>query len=173
MKKEIPIPDGVNVEIENKKVKVIGPKGQLEKEFKYFFDIKMSNDKNSFIVESKTDKKKEKAVVGTVVAHVKNLIRGVTDGFTYKMKVVYTHFPITAKVEGNKIVISNFLGEKTNRYADILGNTKIEIKGQDIILTGTSKEDVAQTAANIETATKISKKDRRVFMDGIYITKGR
>lgn len=173
MKRELVIPDGVNVEIENKKVKVSGPKGHLEKEFKYFFDIKMSKDKNNFIVESKTDRKKEKAIVGAIAAHVRNLIKGVTEGFTYKMKIVYTHFPINVKIEDNKVVISNFLGEKTNRNANILGDTKVEINGQDVVLTGSNKEDVAQTAANIETATKISKKDRRIFMDGIYITKGR
>ncbi len=173
MKKELLIPTGVNIEIENKKVKVSGPKGQLEKEFKHFFDIKIQKEDNKIVVSSDSDIKKVRAMIGTIAAHIRNMMKGVTEGYTYKMRVVYTHFPVTVKTEGNKIVISNFLGEKTLRTANILGDTKVEINAQDITLTGPNKEDVAQTAGNIETATRLSKKDRRVFQDGIYILKER
>jgi large subunit ribosomal protein L6 len=85
-----------------------------------------------------------------------------------KMKIIYSHFPVTIKIEGNKFFIQNFLGEKLSRIADIVGNTKIEVNGQDITITGPSKDDVGQTCGNIEIATKITKYDRRVFQDGIY-----
>lgn len=170
MKKEIEIPNGIDVEIENKKVKVRGEKGELEKEFKYFYNIKIEKTDNKIVITSDSDKRKVKSMVGTILAHITNLIKGVTEGFTYKMKIVYTHFPITVKTERDKVLISNFLGERISRVAKIVGDTKIEISGQDLTLTGINKEDVAQTAANIEIATKISKKDRRVFQDGIFIT---
>jgi large subunit ribosomal protein L6 len=64
------------------------------------------------------------------------------------------------------------LGEKVPRIANILGDTKVEVNGQDIVLTGTNKEDVGQTCANIEQACRISKYDRRIFQDGIYKTSG-
>jgi len=86
------------------------------------------------------------------------------------MKVVYAHFPINVSVEGKLVVIKNFAGEKTPRHAHIFGDVKVDVKGQDIVLKGLDREEVGQTAANIETATKIRRKDIRVFQDGVYIT---
>ena len=97
--------------------------------------------------------------------------KGVTRGFTYEMKVVYSHFPIKATVKGSEFVIENFLGEKFPRRATILIGTKVEIQGDRVVLTGPDIEAVSQTAANIEQATKIKGFDPRVFQDGIYITK--
>ena len=97
------------------------------------------------------------------------MIIGVTNGFEYKMKIVYSHFPVKTTVKGDMFVIENFLGEKHPRRADILGDTKIKVKGDEVILTGHNKENVGQTAANIEQVTKIKGYDPRVFQDGIYI----
>ena len=97
------------------------------------------------------------------------MINGVTSGYTYKMKIVYSHFPITVKVEGNKVIIENFIGERSKRYAKIMPGANVEIKGDDVIITGIDKESGSQTAANIQQATKIKDKDPRVFMDGIYV----
>jgi len=172
MKKELTIPENVKVEIQNKHVKVSGPKGENEKEFKYFFDVKIEKKDNKMVVTSSSDRKKVKAIVGTIIAHIKNMIKGVTAGYTYKMKVVYSHFPATVKVEGKEVQVHNFLGEKVPRIADIVGNTKVEVNGQDIILTGLNKEDVGQTCANIEQTCRITKYDRRIFQDGVYKTEG-
>lgn len=168
MIKEVVVPQDVNIEIEGKTVKVSGPKGELEREFKHFFDIKMEKKDDKVIVSSDSDRRKVKAMVGTIASHIKNMIIGVTGGFTYKMRVVYSHFPVTVKVEGNKVLIHNFLGEKVPRVAKIVGNTKVDVQGQDIILTGINKEDVGLTSSNIEQTCRITKYDRRVFMDGIF-----
>jgi large subunit ribosomal protein L6 len=98
------------------------------------------------------------------------MIVGVTNGFEYKMKIVYSHFPVKTSIKGDQFIIENFLGEKHPRKANILGDTKINVKGDDVILTGPNKEDVGQTAANIEQITKIKRYDPRKFQDGIYIT---
>jgi large subunit ribosomal protein L6 len=172
MEKELIIPDKVTVDVDNKTVKVTGPRGNLQKQFKYFHDVTITKKENKLVVVSKSDKKKVKAIVGTIVSHVKNMINGVTKGYTYKMKIIYSHFPVTIKIEGKKFLINNFLGEKLPRIADILGDTKIEVNGQDIVLTGSNKEDVGQTCANIEQACRITKYDRRIFQDGIYKVSG-
>ncbi len=169
MENELVIPENVTIEIDNKQVKVSGPKGELERVFKYFHDIKIEKKDNKLVVSSPSDRKKVRAMAGTIIAHVRNMIKGVTDGYTFKMRIVYSHFPVTIKVEGDKFLINNFLGENIPRVAKILGDTKIEIKGQDIFLTGTDKEAVGQTCGNIEQACRITKFDRRVFQDGIYI----
>jgi len=172
MEQELIIPENVTVEIDNKTVKVTGPKGTIQKQFKYFYDISITKKEKKLLIISKSDKKKVGAMVGTIIAHTKNMLKGVTEGYTYTMKIVYSHFPVSIKIEGDKFLINNFLGEKVPRVAKILGETKVEVKGQDVILTGPNKEDVGQTCANIETACRITKYDRRVFQDGIYKVSG-
>lgn len=168
MEKFFIIPENINVTVENKTVKVKGPKGELSKTFKYFFDIKIEKKDNKIIVISESDRKKVRAMIGTIIAHIRNMVDGVTEGFTLKMKVIYSHFPVTVKVEGNKVLINNFLGETLPRVANIVGDTKVQVNGQDITITGPSKDDVGQTCGNIEIACRISKYDRRIFQDGIY-----
>ena len=84
------------------------------------------------------------------------------------MKIVYSHFPITVKVEGKKILIENFQGERASRVSMIRGNTKVDVKGDDVIITGPVLTDVSQTAANIQLKSKVKNKDHRVFLDGVY-----
>jgi large subunit ribosomal protein L6 len=85
------------------------------------------------------------------------------------MKIVYAHFPIKTAIKGDTFVVENFLGEKCPRKTKILGDTKVTVKGDQVLLNGPNVEDVGQTAANIERATKIKGFDPRVFQDGIYI----
>ena len=167
--KEVRIPEGVKVEISGNKVKAIGPKGELEKSFIIPKDVKVEISEGSIKVSTENEKRKIKAIVGTIAAHIRNMIDGVTKGYVYKLKIIYSHFPITVKVEGDRVIIQNFLGERKPREAKIVGNVKVEIKGQEIIVSGIDIDAVGQTAGNIEQATRIVGKDRRVFQDGIFI----
>jgi large subunit ribosomal protein L6 len=97
------------------------------------------------------------------------MITGVTKGYTYKLKIVFSHFPISVKLEEKNIVIENFTGERKARYTKILGDVKVKIETDDIILSGINLEEVSQTAANIEQATRVKGKDVRVFLDGLYV----
>jgi large subunit ribosomal protein L6 len=99
------------------------------------------------------------------------MVRGVTSGYSYKLKIVYAHFPITVKVQDKekRLLIENFTGEKTPRIIRIVGTAKVKVVGDELHVQGTSLTDVSQTAANIQTGTKIKEKDQRVFLDGIYI----
>ena len=108
-------------------------------------------------------------MVGTFTAHTKNMCRGVASGFEYRMKVVYSHFPIQLKLQGNRLEINNFLGEKKSRYATIVNGVTAKIGNDEIVLSGIDKELLGNTSANIEHATKIRNRDPRVFQDGIYI----
>jgi large subunit ribosomal protein L6 len=167
---ELVIPEGVNVEISNHSVSVSGPKGNLKKELELEKATKVERIENRLKISSESDKRKIKAKIGTSVAHVKNMIDGVTKGFVYKLKVIYSHFPITVKVEKDRVMIQNFLGERTFRIAKIVGQSQLKIEGQEISVSGINLEEVSQTAANIEQATRIVGFDKKVFQDGIYIT---
>ena len=167
--KEVIIPQQVSVEVAGDKVKVSGPKGQIERQFKTFYDIKIEKTKNKMKIFSESEKRKVKAMTGTIAGHIKNMIKGVTQGFTYRLRVIYLHFPVTVKVEGDKVLLQNFLGERTPRVAKIVGDAKVEVKGADIEVTGIDIEEVGETANNIEQAARIKARDRRVFQDGIWI----
>ena len=166
--KVVEVPEGVQVEVEGKVVKVKGPLGELKRDFSHA-PVEIRLDGNKVIVEAYWPKKRERAMIGTVAAHIRNMITGVTKGFTYKMKIVFTHFPIQVTVEGDKVVIRNFLGERAPRIAKILPGVKVEVQKEDVLVKGIDIEAVGQTAANIEQATKVKGKDVRVFLDGIYI----
>ena len=164
----VQIPENVDGTLDDRIVTIKGEKGELIRDFSHA-PIKISLDGKTVTVQASWPRKKEAALVGTVSSHIKNMIKGVTTGFTYKLKIVYSHFPITVKVGGNQLTITNFTGERNPRNAQIMGTTKVILKGDDIIVQGINIEDVSQTAANIQNSTKIRNKDPRVFLDGIYV----
>ena len=169
----VEIPEGVTVEIEGSKVRVRGPKGELERDFSHAKGVRIrkfeKDGKEYILVETFFANRKRKALVNTVAAHIRNMITGVTKGWRYKMKIIFSHFPINVKIVGDRVEIHNFIGEKAPRIAKILPGVSVKVQGRDLIIEGIDIEKVAQTAANIEQATKIKDFDRRVFMDGIYI----
>ena len=171
MERVVPIPEGVEVTPTTTGFKVKGKLGELERDFDMsLIKTEKRGDSIALIMDKERPRRKEKAMLGTIAAHLKNMIKGVSEGFEYRMKIIYTHFPMNVSVQGNEVVIKNFFGEKHPRKARIVGQTKVEIKGQEIVLTGINKEEVGQTAANIEQATRTRHRDVRKFQDGIYIT---
>ncbi len=164
--------DGAEVQIEGMKVRVKGPKGEIERDFGFpelRGLIEISVDGDRVVVRPKSGRRKVLAMAGTIVAHIRNMVIGVTKGYKYVMKIHYVHFPMTVEVKGDEVIIKNFLGERGVRKAKIRPGVKVEVNGQDVIVTGISKEDVGLTVSNIERATTIGRKDRRVFQDGIYL----
>jgi len=160
----IKIPDGVEVEVSGTRVMVKGKMGKLDKDF-HIRNIKIEKKNGSIEISSEIA---DQALINTIKSHIKNMFEGVSVGFSHKLQAVYSHFPINLEVKGDQLMIKNFLGEKKPRMAKIVGDVKIEIKGQELVVSGASKEDLGQTCANICSATRIRKKDSRVFQDGIY-----
>ncbi len=168
---EVEVPDNVDIEIQGKVVKVKGPKGEITKDFSHARNIVISKDGNKVYVKAYMGRSKDKALVNTVASHINNMIVGVTKGYRYYLKIVFTHFPMNVSVEGDKVVIKRFLGGQDTRVARILPGVKVTVKDRDVIVEGIDIEKVGQTAANIEQAVRVKDKDRRVFIDGIYIYK--
>jgi large subunit ribosomal protein L6 len=164
----VEIPDRVEVSVDGRSVTVEGEKGTLMRDFSHApVSIQLDGDKVK--VQTSWPRKREAALVGTVKSHIQNMITGVRKGFTYKLKIVFSHFPISIKVREKTVAIENFTGERSPRIARIMGNTKVTIKGDDVVVQGIDIEDVSQTAANVQRATKVKNKDPRVFLDGIYV----
>jgi large subunit ribosomal protein L6 len=166
--KTIQVPENVDVSLVGKKINVKGAKGSLTRDFS-FATIEIEGEGKNIRIWAKWPRKKEAALVGTIHSHINNMITGVTKGYQYKLKIVFSHFPITVKVQGKFVLIENFTGERKARRIKILGDTKVKVEPDDIVVEGLNLEEVSQTAANIEQATRVRGKDPRVFLDGLYV----
>jgi large subunit ribosomal protein L9e len=117
--------------------------------------------------------RKQLACVRTICSHIENMFVGVTQGFFYKMRFVYSHFPINVTLTGENVEIRNFLGEKRVRRVKLLDGVSYErstATKDEIELTGNDIANVSLTAAQIQQATSVRKKDLRKFLDGIYVS---
>lgn len=162
------IPDGVNVSIQDGTITVIGPKGELSRRYDgQRVAVKVEGSDVTVEPIGKATRE-QKALAGTIQSHVTNMAQGVVKGFEVKLQLVYSHFPVSLEVKGQTVFIKNFLGEKNPRHADIVGQTKVDVKGQAITISGIDKEAVGQTASNLIGATGVGHRDERVFQDGIY-----
>jgi large subunit ribosomal protein L6 len=166
--KTIQVPENVEVSVDGKRISFKGAKGSLTRDFS-FAPVAIEGDGKNIRVWAKWPRKKEAALVGTIYSHIQNMITGVTKGYSYKLKIVFSHFPISVKVQDKTVLIENFTGERRPRRVKTLGDVKVKVEAEDIIVEGISLEDVSQTAANIEQATRVRRKDPRVFLDGIYV----
>jgi large subunit ribosomal protein L6 len=164
----IQIPDDAEVALEGKKVAVKGAKGTLTRDFSQT-PVSMELQGKTLRVWAEWPRKKEASLVGTIDAHIQNMITGVSKGYKYKLKIVFSHFPISAKLSGKTVLVENFTGERSPRRAKIIGDVEVKIQSEDIIVQGINLEDVSQTAANIEQSTRVKRKDPRIFLDGIYV----
>jgi large subunit ribosomal protein L6 len=166
--KRIEIPSECQVSIEDKTIKINGPKGSLERSFPEP-QTKIKREGNELIVTTHVNRKKSRALVGTVIAHVRNMLTGVQHGYEYELKIVYSHFPITMEIREDTVIIKNFIGERGVRTARLIGDVQVKTTEDEVFITGIDIEHVSQSAANIQQACKIRDKDRRVFLDGIYV----
>lgn len=166
----IKIPSEVKIDIKDKIITVSGPNGTITRDFRFARTISIEKQEHNIKLFVYFPRKAEKSLINTLTSHIQNMIYGAKNNYIYRMKVVYAHFPMTIKVEGKRLFIENFLGERAPRIAKIYGEkTKVSIEGDDIIIESPVIEEVGQTAANIQLRTKIKNKDPRVFQDGIFV----
>ena len=165
---EIELPEGVTAQVEGTTLKIKGPKGELERKFmapRFVFVV----EGNLLKITAKNATKREKTLAGTLKAHANNMVKGVTEGHVYKLKICSGHFPMNVSVNGNQFVVKNFLGEKIPRTFKIKEGAKVKIEETLVTVEGMDKEIAGQVAASIEQLCRITNRDIRIFQDGIYI----
>ena len=150
-----------------------GPRGKLERSFKHVqLDMRMVSDQK-LRVDLWFGTRKQVATIRTICSHVENMVIGVTRGFLYKMRFVYSHFPINVSLAGRTVEIRNFLGDKKVRRIPLLDGVEYtrtaDVKDQ-IELTGNDVGAVSLTASQIRQSCNITKKDLRKFLDGIFVS---
>jgi len=163
----------VTVDINARVVTVKGPRGELTRDFKHInMDLRKVGEKN-IRVDLWFANRKQLACVRTVCSHIDNMMVGVTRGFEYKMRFVYSHFPINVTLNGDVVEIRNFLGEKRVRKVKLIEGVKYtrsaDVK-DEISLTGNDIAAVSLTCAQIQQSTNVRNKDLRKFLDGIYVS---
>ncbi|GFT59450.1 60S ribosomal protein L9 [Trichonephila clavipes] len=171
----VKIPGDVQVKVRARIVSVRGPRGSSQKNFRHAqIDFQLQgNDK--LIVTKYFGIRKELATIRSICSHIENMIKGVTQGYEYKMRLVYAHFPInvTTSKNGSVVEIRNFLGEKIMRSVKMHpGVTCVNSTRQkdELILQGNEIEAVSLSAALIHQSTLVKNKDIRKFLDGIYVS---
>ncbi|MFP4401881.1 MAG: 50S ribosomal protein L6 [Candidatus Nanoarchaeia archaeon] len=166
----VEIPEGISVEVVgNNIVTVKGEKGEITRQLRYP-RITIHTQENQVLMSTKYFSKSLKTIMGTYRAHINNMIKGVSEGFEYNLKVVYSKFPMTVEKKEDTLLVKNLLGEKVPRIVKIPKGAQVDVKGEDITVTGIDKEVCGKAAALIEQSTRITHMDRRVIQDGIYIT---
>lgn len=170
---EINLAEGSSSSIAGDVVTVSNEGKSLSREFRHP-KVTVRQGDSSLVVFCDLPRRADKAIAGTWAAHLRNMVKGLEEGFEYKLRAVYSHFPMTLKVEGNRMIINNLFGEKVPRVAKLPWSpSEVEVKVEnktEVTVKGSDREKVGQTAANIERACRIRNRDRRVFQDGIYIT---
>ena len=164
---ELEIPENVKVSFKSYMLTVEGPLGKTYKNFRKI-PVSIEINDNMVLLKAQGTRNANYAIMNTARSIIRNLLEGVIDGYTIKMKVVFSHFPINVKIDGKQVLIENFQGERAPRVTKIWGKTKVVPKGDDVIITGHVLTDVSQTAAEIENNSRVKNKDHRVFLDGIY-----
>jgi large subunit ribosomal protein L6 len=166
---EVEAPASVIIKKEGNLIQVKGTLGTVKKDFTKL-PATVTVEGNKVTIKPYGTRKRDLAVTNTARSIITGMIKGVEKGYTYKLKIIFAHFPISVKVRGKEVHVENFFGERSARVSRIIGDaTKVSIVGEDVVIQGPSLEDVSQTAANIEQSTKIKGKDQRVFLDGLYI----
>jgi large subunit ribosomal protein L6 len=166
---EVEAPASVTIKKEGNLIQVKGPVGTVKKDFTKL-PATVTVQGNKITIKPYGTRKRDLAVTNTARSIIGGMIKGVEKGYTYKLKIIFAHFPISVKVKGKEVHVENFFGERSARISRIIGDaTKVSIVGEDVVIQGPSLEEVSQTAANIELSTRTKGKDQRVFLDGLYI----
>jgi large subunit ribosomal protein L6 len=169
LERTITLPEGFTAEAKENELTIKGNSTELTREFD-LGRAKMKVNGTDIVLSAKGATRRESTMIGTTWAHVNNMIKGLSTDFEYILEVCNVHFPMNVKAEGDHITIKSFLGEKVDRVAKIVPGSTVEIKGTQITVTSNEIEKAGQTAANLEKATRLKGRDRRIFQDGIFIT---
>ncbi len=175
VEKTVEIPDDIKVDMKQIRggytVEIEGPKGKIEKDFTRL-SVKISLEDKKFVITSHFGKKREASMVGTIAGHLKNMIQGVKELYTYQVQIITSHFPATVEVQKSVVLIKNLYGRRDPIEVPYDSSVDIKVKGDLVTLTGINKELVSQAAARLAESSRLRgrrSKDPTVFQDGLYV----
>ncbi len=164
-KQIVKIPAGSEVTLSGGTLSVKGPKGELKQEFKIKeVSVDIKGDEITFT--PKNEENSTKALWGTYAALVKNMLKGVNDGFEKKLVIEGVGFK--SEVTGTDIKFA--LGFSHPILMPIPKDLKVTAEKNVITITGADKAEVGQFAAKIRDFKKPEPyKGKGIRYDGEYI----
>lgn len=164
-KMPIAIPSGVEVTIDGDIVTVKGSKGELTRTFSDLMTIK--EEDGHVLVERPDDSREAKAQHGLTRTLIANMIEGVSQGFSKKLVLVGVGY--RAALKGSDLELQ--LGYSHPVIVKAPENITFEVPTQtEIIVSGISKEQVGQVAANIRAWRKPEPyKGKGIRYEGEYV----
>lgn len=88
------------------------------------------------------------------------------------MHIVKKHFPVEVKIDENQIEIGRFLGERNLKIVKLLEGVKAsknEKNPEELYFDGIDIDKVSLTCSHVYQACAVHDKDKRKFLDGIYV----
>ena len=100
---------------------------------------------------------------------------GVTEGFVYKMKLVYAHFPINVSIpkDGSSVDLKNFLGGKQIKHIDMIKGVTVRSNADvkdELVFEGFDNAAISLCCSRVCQSVNVGKKDERKFLDGVFVS---
>ena len=169
LNREIEFPEGVSATLSKGNLTIKGPKGEVSRDF-FNPRLSMVLTGNKITMGSLKATKREQKIFNSFTAHIKNMLKGVQEPFTYTLKICSGHFPMNVSLSGEEFVVKNLFGESVPRKVKLSPGTNVKIQGTEVTIQSPDKELAGQNATKIEQLCRITGRDRRIFQDGIYLT---
>jgi large subunit ribosomal protein L6 len=147
-----PVPVGAaKVTVQDRLVRVEGPKGKLEQQIHPAIKVRLDADKKELVVERPDDEKQSKALHGLVRSLLANMVEGVTNGYKKSLEIQGVGYK--AEQRGKNIVLS--VGYANQITVPIPAGVTVALDGPTKIhITGADKQIVGQFAANLRMVRK-------------------
>ena len=142
------IPENVNVTLENDTITVKGPKGSLD--FPISKSVIVKIDGNALTVET-TNASDSNVMQGTTNAIIKNMIKGVSEGFEKGLEIIGVGYRF--QVQGNVLTVNAGYSHPVKMTVPA-GLTVEAVSNTEIVVKGINKELVGEFAANIRKVRK-------------------
>ena len=142
-RKPLPLPKGVTLTVSGGQFSVKGPKGELKKALPAGVTIKSAA--NTLTVERASDAPGDRAKHGLVRAHLANMVKGVTDGWTRELEINGVGY--RAEVTGENVTMQ--LGYSHPVVFKLPKGVGAKVDKNKVILTSADRDTLGQTAAKI------------------------
>ena len=164
-KMPIAVPAGVDVKIDGSTVTVKGPKGELTRSFQPILTITLDGD--TLLVTRPDDSREAKSLHGLTRTLLANMVEGVSQGFRKKLELVGVGYRATLKGRDLEML----LGYSHPVAIKAPEGITFEVPSQtEIIVTGASKQQVGQVAAEIRAWRKPEPyKGKGIRYEGEYV----
>jgi large subunit ribosomal protein L6 len=145
----IPIPSGVEVTVTAGRVKVVGPRGELQRELPNHIDVQRTD--GEILVTRQNEMREVRALHGLVRSLLANMVQGVTEGFEKRLEIQGVGYRVSKKGDDLEVLIG--YSHPVNKKAP--GGIEFEVPTPTrIVVRGIDKELVGQTAAEIRAIRK-------------------